>query len=249
MTAEHEEWLLHNCVFHLHAVFCHHLDLLGRIAALARSSLLLQTEYLGLSVVLSVCWSVTTWALQKWLSQSWCCLWCWLGWPKEPCIRWGLDTHVRGNFEGEVGPAHWHFHCISAAPCWVASSFSTARHVRASPGLVQCGCCLWRTRWWCTLPSHPCAVAVWPYVRLLQWPLVPYCIDIITWWYDDWIAALVISSSPVNNLQSSNRDSTSQVITAFGLTQASVHPALQQLASVHVAYVRQQTSYNTSRCH
>ena len=113
---------------------------------------------------------MTTWALQKRLHQSWCCVWCWLGWPKEPCIRWGPDPHVRGNFEGEVGPAHWHSHCISAAPCWVASSFSTAGHVRASPGLVQCGCCLWRTRWWCTLPSHPCAAAVWPYVRLLQWP-------------------------------------------------------------------------------
>ena len=48
-----------------------------------------------------------SWAVQKQLNLSRCFLGCEQSGSKEPCIRWGQDPHMRGNFEGEKGGLLW----------------------------------------------------------------------------------------------------------------------------------------------
>jgi len=45
------------------------------------------------------------WAVQKRLNRSRCRLGCWVGWPKEPRIRWGYRSPMgMGTFEGKSMP-------------------------------------------------------------------------------------------------------------------------------------------------
>ena len=136
--------------------------LLGRIAARARCSLLLQM----VSVWRSVCLS-QLWTMQKKLNWLRCCLGCGLWWSKEPCIRWGPDPPAPGAkwqfWEENGGPLSniwtllWAVLYADWDAVWDAGSGGSWEPcVSWGCTLVQSGeyywtVCVWR---WCGLMSN-----------------------------------------------------------------------------------------------
>jgi len=89
------------CNFHCESQFCTVFKLiLGHIAVLRTLMRPIVTDRVAWFVGLSV----TQWALQKQLDRSRCRLGCGLGWPREPCIRWGSRCRdAKGQFWGGKG--------------------------------------------------------------------------------------------------------------------------------------------------
>jgi len=97
------------------------------IVVLRRCSLLLQTEFHGLS------WSS---ALQEWLNWLRCHLGCG---PREPRIRWRSgSTPWRGNFDGEVASSGHFLTC---------SVVNIVKMTQQGSAWVWCRCQVEHTRW------------------------------------------------------------------------------------------------------